>query len=95
MTMVMRFFRRFAPFLAPLLLLSACVGTSVEPTPEFPGTSGGEPPAATATGILDELLPTRTPAPTATPGLIARGVEEVAEETGLAYTYVLELSTAN
>ncbi|NIV38502.1 MAG: hypothetical protein GWN58_56535, partial [Anaerolineae bacterium] len=41
------------------------------------------------------MLPTRTPVPTATPGLIARGVEEVAAETGLAYTYFLGLSTSD
>jgi MscS family membrane protein len=94
MTMVMRFFRRFGPIVVFSLCLLACESvTSVEPRPEFPGTSGGEAPVATATGILDELLPTRTPAPTATPGLIARGVEELAEETGLAYTYFLGLST--
>ena len=93
--MLMRLFRHFAPFLALLLLLTACLGTTVEPQQELPGTSGGEEPAPTATGILDELLPTRTPAPTATPGLIERGVEEVAAQTGLAYTYVLGLSTAD
>jgi small-conductance mechanosensitive channel len=41
------------------------------------------------------VLPTRTPAPTATPGLIARGVEEVTAESGLAYTYFLGLSTSD
>jgi MscS family membrane protein len=96
MTTMTRFLRRLAPLLVLSLCLLACEPvTSVEPTPEFPGMSGGEAPIATATGVLDELLPTRTPAPTATPGLIARGVEEVAAETGLAYTYVLGLSTSD
>jgi MscS family membrane protein len=96
MTTMTRFLRRLAPLLVLSLCLLACEPvTSVEPTPEFPGVSGGEAPIATATGVLDELLPTRTPAPTATPGLIARGVEEVAAETGLAYTYVLGLSTSD
>ena len=84
MTTMTRFLRRLAPLLVLSLCLLACEPvTSVEPTPEFPGTSGGGLPAPTATGILDELLPTRTPVPTATPGLIARGVEEVAAESGL------------
>jgi small-conductance mechanosensitive channel len=94
--MATRLLGRLALLLLFSMSLLACEGvTSVEPTPEFPGTSWGELPAATATGILDELLPTRTPAPTATPGLIARGVEEVTVETGLSYTYVLGLSTSD
>jgi small-conductance mechanosensitive channel len=94
--MMTRFLGRFALLLAFSVFLLACEAvTSVEPTPDFPGTSGGELPAATATGILDELLPTRTPVPTATPGLLARGVEEVTAEAGLSYTYVLGLSTSD
>ena len=96
MVMVARFLGRFALILAFSFCLLACEGVaSVEPSQVVPSASGGEPPAPTATGLLDEVLPTRTPAPTATPGLIARGVEEVAVETGLAYTYFLGLATSD
>ena len=44
-----------------------------------------EPPEPTPTTVLDAVIPaTRTPMPTATPGLIAEGVELVTEATGLA-----------
>jgi len=96
MMMAARLLGRFALVLAFSVSLLACEGgTSVEPSQDFTGTSGGGAPAPTATGLLDEVLPTRTPVPTATPGIIARGVEEVAAETGLAYTYVLGLSTSD
>ena len=94
--MMMRFLGRFALILAFSACLFACGGrTTIEPSQEHIGASGGEAPAPTATGVLDEVLPTRTPVPTATPGVIARGVEEVAAETGLAWTYFLGLSTAD
>ncbi len=74
--------------LASLVLLLACGGeTSVE-TPATTGT-----PAPTATGLLDGLIVTRTPEPTATPGLVARGVEMVTAQTGLVWTYFLGLAT--
>ena len=97
MVMVARFLGRFALILAFSVCLLACEGAaSVEPPPlVVPGASGGEAPAPTATGLPDGVLPTRTPVPTATPGLIARGVEEVTAETGLAYTYFLGLSTSD
>jgi MscS family membrane protein len=93
---VMRSLGRLALILAFSLCLFACDGaTSVEPTRDITDTSGGEAPAPTATSVLDELLPTRTPAPTATPGLVAREVERVTAETGLARTYFLGLSTSD
>jgi MscS family membrane protein len=87
---------RFTGPLAVLLVLAAllvaCEGAAVVEAPPQSDTASGVP-GPTATGLLDEMLPTRTPAPTATPGLIAREVEAVTAETGLAWTYFLGLST--
>jgi hypothetical protein len=83
--------------LASIFLL-ACSDATVPAALPGAGTTptdsvvGAEP---TATGLLDEALPTRTPAPTATPGLIEREVEAVTAETGLAWTYFLGLSTTD
>ena len=79
-------------FLFASIFLLACNGAAVPgagPTPAT-GPAGAEP---AATGLLDEVLPTRTPAPTATPGLIEREVEAATAETGLAWIYFLGLST--
>ena len=80
---------------ASILLLACGDGTIFEPLPgdstsPTAGAPGGEP---SPTGLFDEMLPTRTPAPTGTPGLIAREVEAATAETGLARTYILGLST--
>jgi small-conductance mechanosensitive channel len=85
-------------FLFASIFLVACANGTVSDVPPGVGTTpdagpaGAEPPA---TGLLDEALPTRTPAPTATPGLIAREVEAVTTETGMAWTYFLGLSTTD
>jgi small-conductance mechanosensitive channel len=49
---------------------------------------GGEPAAS---GLLEGIVQTRTPVPSATPGPIASGVEELAAEIGLARTEFLGL----
>jgi small-conductance mechanosensitive channel len=49
-------------------------------------------PAPTATGVLEGVIETRTPEPTATPGLIAEEVEKLARATGLYRRSFLGLS---
>jgi MscS family membrane protein len=58
------------------------------------GGEGGEP-EPTAAGLLDGIIQTRTPVPSATPGLIVSGVEELAAEVGLAWTEFLGLRAAD
>lgn len=55
----------------------------------------GEPPAPTATGVLDEVVMTRTPEPTATPGVIQEEVEELVARAGLASTTFLGLAVTD
>ena len=81
---------------------STAPGSPDEVTPEGTGSipaegaaledtgEGGEP-EPTATGLLEGIVQTRTPVPTATPGLIVSGVEDLATEIGLAPTEFLGL----
>jgi MscS family membrane protein len=57
-------------------------------------TPGGEEGASEPkpTGPLDEIVVTRPPAPTATPGPIEKGIEQLAVATGLSRTEFLGLS---
>jgi MscS family membrane protein len=63
-------------------------------TPD-PASLPGEAPVATPTALLEEIIMTRTPEPTATPGRLEQQVEELAESVGLARTTFLGLSVAN
>ena len=63
-------------------------------TPD-PASLPGEAPVATPTALLEEIIMTRTPEPTATPGRVEQQVEELAETVGLARTTFLGLSVAN
>jgi small-conductance mechanosensitive channel len=54
-----------------------------------------EAPVATPTALLEEIIMTRTPEPTATPGRLEQQVEELAETVGLARTTFLGLSVVN
>ena len=54
-----------------------------------------EVPAPTATGVLDDLVETRTPEPTATAGLITDQVDSFTQSIGLAQTAFLGLSAAD
>ncbi len=69
----------------------------VEPTAEVtpPGEAtaapGEEAPPPTPTSVLD-VIPTRTPAPTATPGVIAQQVTRLTARAGLATAEFLGLS---
>ena len=55
-------------------------------------TAEGDTPAPTATALLEGVIETRTPEPTATPGLIADEVEKLARATGLYTASFLGLS---
>jgi hypothetical protein len=52
-------------------------------------------PAPTATDLLESVIITRTPEPTATPGILQQQVEEVIETVGLAQTTFLGFSVVN
>jgi len=52
-------------------------------------------PAPTAADLLDELKVTRTPAPTATPGVIDEVVEDITAATGLTSTSFLGMAAAD
>jgi small-conductance mechanosensitive channel len=54
-----------------------------------------EPPAPTATGVLEEVVTTRTPAPTATPDRISEQVDEVVGKIGLTPKSFLGVSAAD
>jgi len=90
------------------LLLSAGAGTAMAQTPapvpagtlsaaplEGTGTAAGEASAPTPTALLDDVVPTRTPEPTATPGLIEQEVEKITAAVGLEEASVLGLSAAD
>lgn len=94
-----RDFLRTALFMISVLVLLPSFGQPVlaetplpGPTPEVPmgsETPSGEMPtgilpAPLATRVPEGAVLTRTPEPTATPGLIVEGVSKVAEKSGLA-----------
>jgi len=64
-------------------------------TAEAPdGEEGGPTPIPTWTSVLD-VVPTRTPEPTATPGLIEREVTKLAVQAGIATSTFLGLSVVD
>jgi small-conductance mechanosensitive channel len=74
-------------------------------TLETAETSAAQPPAdgesvddssgATPTALLEDVIVTRTPEPTITPGVIQQGVEELVARTGLARTEILGLTVSD
>jgi len=69
-------------------------------TPEPTSLEGGEEPtgdspAPTPTGLLDDVIVTRTPVPTATPGVIQQEVAKLVTRAGLARTKVLGLAVTD
>jgi MscS family membrane protein len=62
-------------------------------TPE--STSDGDKSEPTATRLLEGVVETRTPMPTATPGRIEREVNQLAARAGLTWTEFLGLSAAD
>jgi MscS family membrane protein len=65
---------------------------SETPTGEVPA---GETPAPTATSLFEGVITTRTPEPTATPGVLAEQAEQLATAVGLATTTFLGLTAAD
>ena len=59
------------------------------------GVAGDASSAPTPTGLLEELLPTRTPEPTATSGVIVQEVERLTEVIGIEQASFLGLSAAD
>jgi MscS family membrane protein len=70
--------------------LSSCSGNGNTQT-----APGNEMPAPTATALLGELVATRTPEPTSTPGPLANEVSNLSAQAGLATTRFLGLSVAD
>jgi small-conductance mechanosensitive channel len=62
-----------------------------EPSP-LAETGESEPAAPAESGIPDGLITTRTPEPTATPGVVSEGVSRIVQETGLAEVSLLGLA---
>jgi MscS family membrane protein len=86
----------------------AVVAQTSEPQATPEGTAGfaaegvtpgdaaeGDGPGPTATSLLEGIVETRTPVPTATPGLIGREVERLASRAGLTWTEFLGLSATD
>jgi len=69
-------------------------------TPEPTVSGGGAEPtgaasAPTSTGLLDEVIMTRTPVPTVTPGVIQQEVAKLVARAGLTWTTFLGLSVTD
>ena len=98
MVTMARFLGRFALILAFSLCLLACEGVaSVEPSH---GTSPrarqeNEPPVPTPPACWTSCFRPGPRRRRQRPGVVASGAEESTAETGLAYTYVLGLSTSD
>jgi small-conductance mechanosensitive channel len=75
-----------------LLASSDLKGPVSAQTPETPTNAT---PAPTATDLLEGVVMTRTPEPTATPGRVEQQVEEVVEAIGLARTTFLGLGVVD
>ena len=73
------------------LALPGLAGPVSAQTPEPPSPTAGSP-APTATDPFGGVITTRTPEPTATPGLIQQQVEEMVESVGVAGRTFLGLS---
>ncbi len=80
--------------LLALMLVGWQAASAETPAPATPPAE--ETPEPTPTALLDALISaTRTPMPTAEPDLIAEGIEQVAEATGLAGESFLGLTVEN
>jgi len=75
----------------------ALVQTAETPTAEEPAPGSPEeaPPALEATLIPGDVVETRTPMPTATPGWLERRVNQATDEAGLSQTRILGLDAAD
>ena len=81
-------------FAASLLALPILPNLISAQSPEPPSPTDPTP-APTATDLLEGVIITRTPEPTATPGILQQQVEEVVETVGLAQTTFLGFSVVN
>jgi small-conductance mechanosensitive channel len=77
---------------APIASGSAMQGTRQAGTPE---PVAGDESLPTPTSFLEEVAPTRTPEPTATPGRIEQEVEELVQAAGLARKEFLGLGVSD
>ena len=75
------------------------LGVTQSGTPEPASPAGASstdaPSVPTPTSLLEEIISTRTPEPTATPDRLERQVEELVETVGLGRTTWLGLSVVN
>jgi len=76
---------------APGAVTALGPGVSPSSTPE-PAPPPDAQAAPTPTGILEEIIVTRTPEPTITPGVLQQEVEKLVTRAGLARTQVLGLA---
>jgi MscS family membrane protein len=90
----------FCVLALPALLLAAPgavaalePGANQSGTPE-PAPSADAQATPTPTGILEEIIVTRTPEPTITPGVLQQEVEKLVTRAGLARTQVLGLTVS-
>jgi small-conductance mechanosensitive channel len=81
-------------FAVSLLALPILPDLILAQSPEPPSPTDPTP-APTATDLLEGVIITRTPEPTATPGMLQQQVEEVVETVGLAQTSFLGFSVVN
>jgi MscS family membrane protein len=81
-----------ALFTAPGGLASADTPAPADETAEAPEA---DQPAPTATGILGEVIATRTPEPTVTPGMLQLELSKAAARAGLARTTILGLTVTD
>jgi hypothetical protein len=77
-----------------VIALPGLNGPAVAQTPEPPSATDTRP-VPTPTDLLEGVIMTRTPEPTATPGILQQQVEEVVETVGLTQTTYLGLSVVN
>ncbi len=79
------------PLAAPGAVSALGPGSNQSGTSE-PVPTGDAQSAPTPTGLLDDVIVTRTPMPTATPGVIQQEVAKLVRRAGLARTEVLGLT---
>jgi small-conductance mechanosensitive channel len=88
----------FAAFVA-ISLVALCALSGGVATARVVGAPGDvldkQEPEPTATGLLDEIIATRTPEPTATPGRIEQEVTQLAARAGLLTTRFLGLTVVD
>jgi small-conductance mechanosensitive channel len=82
-------------YAATAIPVTSQAGPGRAPPVQSTPTPLAEEPQPTPTGLLDTIVGTRTPEPTATPDRIERAVRNAAVRAGLSWTYVLGLSVVD